>query len=100
MGIHSFNRELWSALSLPGWAEGRGHKVKEGMTDSAPKEFSDKLENLKCTGSSKFSDDVKQERAVLLVDVQKKLHQRHDALVESQKKRLPKATQELGGWGF
>ena len=39
MGIHSFNRDLWSAHSLPGCAQGRGHKVKEGMTDSAPKEF-------------------------------------------------------------
>lgn len=58
------------------------------------------MENLKCTGSSKFSDGVKQQRTVLHVDVQKKLHQRHDALVESQKKRLPKATQELGRWGF
>ena len=39
MDIHSFNRDLWSAHSLPGCAQGRGHEVKEGMTDSAPKEF-------------------------------------------------------------
>lgn len=58
------------------------------------------MENLKCTSSSKFSDGVKEERTVLLVDVQKKLHQRHDTLVESQKKRVPKATQVLGGYGF
>ena len=55
------------------------------------------MQNLKCTSSSKFSDGAKEERTVLLVDVQKKLHQRHDTLVESQKKRAPKATQVLGG---
>lgn len=44
---------------------------------------------------SELSEGVKEEMSVLLVDGQERFHQRYDALVESQKKRLSKEAQEL-----
>lgn len=49
--------------------------------------------------SVKFSESVKEERSVPLVEGQKKLHRTCDALAESQKKRVSRAAQELGAGG-